>query len=98
MHVIHPRVPQLLHLDLEEEDALEIGLTCAGALRVLVEPLNMAPEIAAPIKCLLDSGTSKLAAEGGFRVHVNGAHRVPGRKVCDRQSVSFNSVLRPSSE
>jgi xanthine dehydrogenase accessory factor len=55
--VIHSRVPQLLHLDLGEEDALEIGLTCAGALRVFVEPVNMAPEIAARTKSLLESGT-----------------------------------------
>jgi xanthine dehydrogenase accessory factor len=50
-------VPQLLQLDLGEEDALEIGLTCAGALRILVEPVSMAPEISARIKDLLNRST-----------------------------------------
>jgi xanthine dehydrogenase accessory factor len=56
-HVIRSGVPQVLRLDLGEEDALEIGLTCAGALRILVEPVRMAPGIAARIKPLLRSGT-----------------------------------------
>jgi xanthine dehydrogenase accessory factor len=55
--VVRSGVPQLLCLDLGEEDALEIGLNCAGALRILVEPVKMAPEISARIKHLLDSGT-----------------------------------------
>jgi xanthine dehydrogenase accessory factor len=55
--VIRSGVPQLLSLDLGEEDALEIGLTCAGALRILVEPVSMAREISARIKHLLDRGT-----------------------------------------
>jgi xanthine dehydrogenase accessory factor len=55
--VIRSGVPQVLRLDLGEEDALEIGLTCAGALRILVEPVSMAPEIPARIKHLLNSGT-----------------------------------------
>ena len=42
-HVIRTGVPQVLRLDLGEEDALEIGLTCAGALRILVEPREHAP-------------------------------------------------------
>ena len=32
--------PRLLRAELGEEDAFEIGLTCAGALRVLVEPVQ----------------------------------------------------------
>jgi xanthine dehydrogenase accessory factor len=56
-HVIRSGVPHVLRLDLGEEDALEIGLTCAGALRILVEPVSMAPGIAARIKHLLNSGT-----------------------------------------
>ena len=40
-HVIRTGAPQVLRLDLGEEDAVEIGLTCAGALRILVEPLSM---------------------------------------------------------
>jgi len=42
-HVIRSGVPQVLRLDLGEEDALEIGLTCAGALRILVEPVSCVP-------------------------------------------------------
>jgi xanthine dehydrogenase accessory factor len=55
--VVRSGVPQLLSLDLGEEDALEIGLTCAGALRILVEPVRIAPEISAQIENLLESGT-----------------------------------------
>jgi xanthine dehydrogenase accessory factor len=55
--VVRSGVPQLLSLDLGEEDALEIGLTCAGALRVFVEPVRVAPEISAQIKNLLERGT-----------------------------------------
>jgi xanthine dehydrogenase accessory factor len=54
--VVRSGEPQLLRLDLGEEDALEIGLTCAGALRILVEPVSMAPELSARIKHLLDRG------------------------------------------
>jgi len=55
--VIRSGVPQVLRLDLGEEDAWEIGLTCAGALRILVEPVRMAPGIAARITHLLNNGT-----------------------------------------
>jgi xanthine dehydrogenase accessory factor len=41
--VIRSGVPQVLRLDLGEEDAWEIGLTCAGALRILVEPVSCVP-------------------------------------------------------
>ncbi|HEY6368099.1 MAG TPA: XdhC family protein, partial [Candidatus Binatia bacterium] len=33
--------PQLLRVELGEEDDFEIGLTCAGSLRVLVEPVKL---------------------------------------------------------
>src|SRR5919108_5074774 len=56
--VVRSGEPQLLRLDLGEEDALEIGLTCAGALRILVERVRMAPEISAQIRHLLDSGAA----------------------------------------
>jgi xanthine dehydrogenase accessory factor len=56
-HVIRSGMPQVLRLDLGEEDALEIGLTCAGALRIMVEPVGLAPWIAARITHLLNSGT-----------------------------------------
>src|SRR4029453_18977185 len=55
--VIRSGLAQVLRLDLREADALEIGLTCAGALRILVEPVSMAPGIAARITHLLNSGT-----------------------------------------
>jgi xanthine dehydrogenase accessory factor len=56
-HVIRAGVPQILRLDLGEEDALEIGLTCAGALRILVEPVSIDPGIATRLKHLLNNGT-----------------------------------------
>ncbi len=49
-------LPALLRIQLGEEDALEIGLTCAGALRVLVEPAKMDPGISARIHSLLEKG------------------------------------------
>jgi len=49
-------LPQLLRMQLGEEDALEIGLTCAGALWVLVEPARMDPGISAQIHSLLEKG------------------------------------------
>src|SRR5262245_9147997 len=55
--VIRSGVPRLLSVDLGEEDALEIGLTCAGALRILVEPVRMAPEISTRMKHLLERET-----------------------------------------
>src|SRR4029077_10078992 len=35
--------PRLLRAELGEEEAFEIGLTCAGALTVLVEPVEFSP-------------------------------------------------------
>ncbi len=49
--------PQLLKMTLGEEDAFEIGLTCAGALRVLIEPAGMDPKISARIQSLLEEGS-----------------------------------------
>jgi xanthine dehydrogenase accessory factor len=49
--------PQLLRAELGEEDAFEIGLTCAGALRVLVEPLKIDPEISLRLRGALNDGT-----------------------------------------
>ena len=34
--------PRLLHMDLADEDAWEIGFSCAGNLDVLIEPLDFA--------------------------------------------------------
>lgn len=49
--------PQLLRAELGEEDAFEIGLTCAGALRVLVEPVKFQPEILLQLRHALSDGT-----------------------------------------
>ncbi|MCZ6623559.1 MAG: XdhC family protein [Deltaproteobacteria bacterium] len=47
---------KLLRMELGEEDAFDIGLTCAGTLRVLVEPVRIDPEIHARIQSLIDEG------------------------------------------
>jgi xanthine dehydrogenase accessory factor len=49
--------PRLLRAELGEEDAFEIGLTCAGALRVLVEPVKLQPEIFLQLRHALNDGT-----------------------------------------
>jgi xanthine dehydrogenase accessory factor len=49
--------PRLLRAELGEEDAFEIGLTCAGALRVLVEPAKLEPEIFLELRRALNDGT-----------------------------------------
>ena len=48
--------PQLLLAELGEEDAFEIGLTCAGALRVLIEPVKLEPEIFLRLRGALNDG------------------------------------------
>ena len=45
--------PQLLRVELGEEDALEIGLTCAGVLRVFVEPAEAFRSVLTDIESLL---------------------------------------------
>src|SRR5262249_35298245 len=42
--------PQLLRAELGEEDAFAIGLTCAGALRGLCEPVKLGREISLLIR------------------------------------------------
>jgi xanthine dehydrogenase accessory factor len=49
--------PRLLHAELGEEDAFEIGLTCAGALRVLIEPVKLDREISLRLRGALNDGT-----------------------------------------
>jgi xanthine dehydrogenase accessory factor len=49
--------PQLLREELGEEDAFEIGLTCAGALRVLIEPVKLDREISLRLRQALKDGT-----------------------------------------
>jgi xanthine dehydrogenase accessory factor len=48
--------PRLLYAELGEEDAFEIGLTCAGALRVLVEPVKLEPEVFLQLRHALNDG------------------------------------------
>jgi xanthine dehydrogenase accessory factor len=48
--------PRLLRIQLGEEDAFEIGLTCAGALRVLVEPVKFDTEVSRRMRAALDGG------------------------------------------
>lgn len=48
---------RLLRAELGEEDAFEIGLTCAGALSVLVEPVKLEPEIFLQLRHDLNDGT-----------------------------------------
>jgi len=49
--------PRLLRAELGEEDAFEIGLTCAGALRVLIEPVKFDPEISLRLRRAFTDGT-----------------------------------------
>src|SRR5262247_4556288 len=55
--VMHTGEPQLLRAELGEEDAFEIGLTCAGALRVLVEPVKLDREISLRLRQAIKDGT-----------------------------------------
>jgi xanthine dehydrogenase accessory factor len=48
--------PRLLRTQLGEEDAFEIGLTCAGALRVLIEPVRFDREISVRMREALQEG------------------------------------------
>jgi xanthine dehydrogenase accessory factor len=48
---------RLLRAELGEEDAFEIGLTCAGALRVLIEPVKLDPKISLRLRRALNDGT-----------------------------------------
>jgi xanthine dehydrogenase accessory factor len=55
--VIRTGSPRLLRAELGEEDAFEIGLTCAGALSVLIEPVKIDPEISLRLRQALNDGT-----------------------------------------
>lgn len=50
--------PQLVRVELGEEDALEIGLTCAGVLRVFVEPAEASRAMLAYLESLLGAGAA----------------------------------------
>lgn len=47
-HVLETRRPELLELNLGDEEAWEIGLTCGGTIEVFVEPL--APDLYAKVQ------------------------------------------------
>jgi xanthine dehydrogenase accessory factor len=49
--------PRLLRAELGDDDAFEIGLTCAGALRVLVEPVKLDSDISLQLGRALSAGT-----------------------------------------
>src|SRR5512132_4318728 len=49
--------PRLLRAELGEEEAFEIGLTCAGSLRVLIEPVKLEPEIFLQLRQALNDGS-----------------------------------------
>jgi xanthine dehydrogenase accessory factor len=49
--------PQLLRVELGEEDALEIGLTCAGVLCVFVEPAEASRAVLTDLESLLSAGS-----------------------------------------
>ena len=55
--VMHTGEPRLLRAELGEEEAFEIGLTCAGALTVLVEPVKFEPEIFLQLRHALNDRT-----------------------------------------
>lgn len=85
--VIRSGVPQLLRLELGEEDAWEIGLTCAGALRVFVEPVRLEPDISSWTKSLLEKGApfALLTVTKSSLPAVQPAHKAvvaPGGELC----------------
>ena len=93
--------PRLLHAELGEEDAFEIGLTCAGALRVLVEPVKLKPEIFLQLRHALNHGTpfalltvtrsSLLSIKPASKIMVAAAGKVCGSLGDDRlNSVAAN--------
>lgn len=93
--------PQLLRAELGEEDAFEIGLTCAGALRVLVEPVKLKPEIFLQLRHALNDGTpfalltvtrsSLPSIKPASKIMVSSAGRVYGSSGDDRlNSVAAN--------
>jgi xanthine dehydrogenase accessory factor len=47
--VLGENAPRLLELNLGDEEAWEIGLTCGGTIEVFVEPLSLRPEEASPL-------------------------------------------------
>jgi xanthine dehydrogenase accessory factor len=85
--VIRSGVPQLLRMELGEEDALEIGLTCAGALRVLVEPVRLEPDVSSWMKNLLEKATpfALMTVTKSSLPVVKPSHKAvvaPGGKIC----------------
>jgi len=102
--VMHTGEPRLLRAELGEEEAFEIGLTCAGALTVLVEPVKFQPEIFLQLRHALNDGTpfalltvtrsSLSSIKLGSKIIVSSSGRVYGSLGDDR----FNSVAANMAE
>ena len=102
--VMHTGEPRLLRAELGEEEAFEIGLTCAGALTVLVEPVKLEPEIFLQLRHALNDGTpfalltvarsSLSSIKLGSKIIVSSSGRVYGSLGDDR----FNSVAANMAE
>src|SRR5215470_2496522 len=60
--VLATQVPRLIELPLGDEDAWELGLSCAGTIEVFLEPLSAAHsqlfDLSTALKSHLDSGAS----------------------------------------
>ena len=78
--------PQLLRVELGEEDALEIGLTCAGVLRVFVEP-------AAAFRSVLTDIESLLSARATFALLTVTQSSLPSVALADKSIVTAKGDL-----
>jgi len=104
--VIRTGEPRLLRAELGEEDAFEIGLTCAGALRVLVEPVKLKPEIILQLRHALNDGTpfalltvarsSLLSIKPASKILVSSSGRVYGSLGDDRLNSGAANIAADS--
>ena len=67
--------PQVLSISMGEEDAWETGFTCAGTVRVLIEPLDLA-----------DAGNNLLSLYAAVRAEVEAGRRAAMVTLIDRPS------------
>ncbi len=95
--VLSAHKPRLLQLDLGDEEAWEIGLTCGGTIEVFVEPVDLEkPDDATlaiyeRLKAHADAGgRGAAAAEGAIRAGKSGTLTVEGVRV-------FAEVFVPAS-